>query len=278
MKFLIQSDLHLEFFQDSAFMAPQNPGVDALILAGDICTVRTIDDHLEFFKLCNERFKDVYYIAGNHESYSFDLEQTSWFITNFLLENSLDHFHYLDNTYHINGDVLILGTTLWTDLNKGDPYSKIVAMKGMNDYRVIKMGKNYLMPNDTIYLHDIAMRFIKDTIESKVVKGKKIVVISHHPPTWKCVEQKYKTDPLTHAFVSEQFEFIADHPQIDLWCSAHIHSSYNWFVTPTTRLYINARGYCLNLHSTRPHKQTAAWYTSLAFENKNFKSSEIIEV
>ena len=62
IKINLQSDLHLEFFK-YALYTPKFAGEDVLILAGDI----QMGLHNEDWFVELLRFRDVFYLLGNHE-------------------------------------------------------------------------------------------------------------------------------------------------------------------------------------------------------------------
>src|SRR5438105_12746044 len=85
VRFYLVDDMHLEF---SGYTMPGD-SEGTLLLAGDICTVgvykggRTDARALkfkprfdEFFKDVSEKYKKVFYIAGNHEYYDWSWEET----------------------------------------------------------------------------------------------------------------------------------------------------------------------------------------------------------
>ena len=51
MKIAVASDIHLEFGP----VEFENPGVDVLILSGDITTANKIEFHMDFFDMCADR-------------------------------------------------------------------------------------------------------------------------------------------------------------------------------------------------------------------------------
>jgi len=65
MRIITYSDLHLEF--GSGWMLPPNANGDAMILAGDIITLRDYDP---LDQLLQKWKKPVLYVTGNHEYYT----------------------------------------------------------------------------------------------------------------------------------------------------------------------------------------------------------------
>jgi hypothetical protein len=148
MKIALASDVHLEFGQ---LEIENTEGADVLILSGDICVAKDLNDRANFdilgmsdksnryhafFQKCSQEFKHVIYIAGNHEHYHGDYAKSIPRIREKLAY--LSNVHFLDKESVTFGDVTFIGGTLWTDMNKEDP-NTLYAIKGyMNDYRIIE--------------------------------------------------------------------------------------------------------------------------------------------
>ena len=64
MKIAVASDIHLEFGP----VEFENPGVDVLILSGDITTANKIEFHMDFFDMCANKFPFVVYVMGDRKS------------------------------------------------------------------------------------------------------------------------------------------------------------------------------------------------------------------
>jgi len=139
MKIAICSDIHLEF---GAISLENTENAEVLILSGDICVAKEILDrdpyetrfddkssriHL-FFQECCARFKHVVYISGNHEHYHGDFAETFKIFRERL--GYLTKLHILDKESVLINDVMFLGGTLWTDMNKEDGIT-LMHMKGM---------------------------------------------------------------------------------------------------------------------------------------------------
>ncbi len=256
MKFTVYSDLHLEF--DPTFRAV-NTGADVLVLSGDIMVVdylhklRRPDDAIhkserpkweravafrDFVEDACRKFKHVVYVAGNHEHYHGRIETTSDYIREYL---PYDNFYHLDNEHMDIGDVRIIGTTLWTDLNGNDPTTEIQLSYAMNDYRLIQVQKeNYrkFQPKDSYRRHLKALEYIDAHSEHD-----KVVVVGHHAPTLKSIHERFKNDYyINGGYASNLSDFILDRPQIALWTHGHVHNCFDYQVG-LTRVVANPKGY-----------------------------------
>jgi len=290
MKIAICSDIHLEF---GAISLENTENAEVLILSGDICVAKDILDrdpyetrfddkssriHL-FFQECCARFKHVVYISGNHEHYHGDFAETFKIFRERL--GYLVNLHILDKESVLINDIMFIGGTLWTDMNKEDPIT-LSHMKGMmNDFRTVKNsnrmvsrkvmkykkdengqyvseikdGVNVMIeegfkfeesistfsPEDAVEDHKKMLDYLKVMLEGK--HDQKFVVVGHHAPTKLSTHPRYANELIMNGgYSSDLSEFILDHPQIKLWTHGHTHEEFDYLIG-TTRIVCNPRGY-----------------------------------
>jgi len=277
MRIKLVSDLHLEF-SDCNIQNDQD--YDVLILGGDIMIAQDLHDHPEpnntadqaaiangtglgrrqeraqkfrdFFKRCSFQFPHVIYIMGNHEFYNGRFYDS--------IEHMRDecakypNIHMLENdTYTIQDrnketgevtDVVFVGGTLWTDMNRRDPLTMHAIKDMMNDFRIIRNDKRSfatMSALDVAIRHDKTLAYIKLIVEEH--KDKKVVVVGHHSPSFQSCHPMYGNDTLMNGgYHSDLSEFIMDHPQIVLWTHGHTHHPFD-YVIGETRVVCNPRGY-----------------------------------
>ena len=161
MKIALASDVHLEFGQ---LEIKNTENADVLILSGDICVAKDLNDragvdilgeshksnryHI-FFQKCSGEFKHVIYIAGNHEHYHGDFAMSIPRIREKLAY--LPNIHFLDKEFIAFDDVTFIGGTLWTDMNKEDPNTLYSIKRHMNDYQIIKNSDREVSIKSPIY-------------------------------------------------------------------------------------------------------------------------------
>jgi Icc-related predicted phosphoesterase len=237
------SDIHLEFWGE-IFMdidVPNNEGADVLILAGDIILADKAKKFVPWFERICSYYKNVIYIAGNHESYHYSLFKTYDKLKEYL--SHIPNLHILEKeTVEIDG-VTFLGATLWSDMNRKDPLSIHAIQNYLNDYRTIRYGKNEnyrkLLPQDTITEHYKTLEFLRNDLKN----CEKAVVVTHHAPSFLSVGREFKDDYyINGGYSSDLSEFILDHPQIKLWFHGH-HHSVSDYVIGETRVICNPHGY-----------------------------------
>jgi Icc-related predicted phosphoesterase len=282
MKIALASDVHLEFGQ---LEIANTEGADVLILSGDICVANDLNERVDpkilvrsdksslyhaFFQKCSEEFKQVIYIAGNHEHYHGDYAKSIPRIRANLAY--LKNLHFLDKEFVTFDDVTFIGGTLWTDMNKEDP-STLFSIKGyMNDFQIIKNSDRELnfktpvygikkdgstdytkvvshkfdvrvakfSPEDSVVDHKAMLAFIDETIAGS---QEKFVVVGHHSPSKLSTKPQYEKDVMVNgAYSSDLSEFILDHPQIKMWTHGHTHHEFDYMIGDT-RVVCNPRGY-----------------------------------
>ena len=259
MKIAVCSDLHLEF---GDLHLKNTEGADVLILGGDILvasTLRYLDPILHdedaspktvgmaerfytFVENCCKEFKMVLYIVGNHEHYHGDFSETLPLVRKYL---KFENFVVLDKESIRVGDTIFFGGTLWTDMNKGDPFTMYRVQRGMNDFRLVsnkQVGEQcHFLPEDAVEDHKLFLAKLKTCLSLN--PDTKFVVVGHHAPTKDSVKPRYKNDhEINGAYSSDLVEFILDHRNIKLWTHGHTHDEFDYMVG-TTRIVCNPRGY-----------------------------------
>lgn len=282
MKIALVSDLHLEFSDVNIV----NNGVDVLILGGDIMIAQDLHDHPEpasaversiiansqglsrgqesaqryrnFLKRVSFQFPHVIYIAGNHEFYHGKYPDAYRYLRDEVAPYS--NIYFLEQETKEIDDVLFICGTLWTDMNKDNPTTKLDCAQIMNDYRTIRnslRGYARLSPSDTVKQHQETVNFIRETLKNN--KDKKTVVVGHHAPSKLSLKPKYEKDfHLNGAYSSDLSELILDNPQIKLWTHGHTHDVFDYMIG-RTRIVCNPRGY-------EGYEDPSGWDSNLVIE------------
>jgi hypothetical protein len=155
-----------------------------------------------------------------------------------------ENIHFLERDTKVIDDVVFVGGTLWTDMNKFDPLTLHAVRDMMMDYRAInndQAGYRKLKPADTCERHKLTLDYIKHVVDEN--KDKKCVVVGHHSPSFQSVADEYKSEYLMNgAYHSSLEEVMLDRPQIKLWTHGHTHHPFD-YVIGETRVVCNPRGY-----------------------------------
>lgn len=277
LRIQLASDLHLELLErvrpGSTVITPA-ADADLLVLAGDVSNgVRGI-----------EMFGDwptpVLYVAGNHEFYHRDLEQTRAelrraaegtsvvFLDDDVADLSQFTAWYEPRRYALQG-IRFLGATLWTDYRLERSRTQRQAMENaerrLNDHLVIRNGDGLFTAAHALENHTRSRTWLEQQLACPF--DGTTVVITHHGVHRLSVHPRYAGDLTNAAFVSDLSGLL---PRASLWMHGHVHDSFD-YVVAGCRVVANPLGYLRG----RPD---AAASRESTFENPEFRRSCVIDV
>jgi len=240
------SDLHTEFWPNAQMIDTVLPPFEGdddtlLIMAGDIGTKDSIH-FIEIMENLCSRFKEVFYIPGNHEYYGSDF-QNVWQDFKDIYFSGLSNLH-MNSTYEDN-KVFVLGRTLWTDFGGENKSYMYAAKRGMNDYYRIANGSSLLEPEDTLEQHKSDLEFFKKTLEDFVERcdTRTLICVSHHAPSPKSVHPIYAADSTVNTFYHSDLEdSLIKKYNPTYWIHGHTHMPFNYDVG-VTRVICRPFGY-----------------------------------
>jgi predicted phosphohydrolase len=245
MKIQYCSDLHLEFANNWDFIQ-RNPIVpigDILVIAGDLCYIEQIDSPRmkNFFQFLSDSFQVVYYIPGNHEFYgTTDIALLDAPLSSKILGNV-----FLVNNYSVKiENVRLVFTTLWSHIyGESAPYIK----RGLNDFHLINYHDERLTIDAYNQFHQSSVDFLREAV-TNCREEDKIVVVTHHLPSFDCIAPEYQGSLLNLAFANDLNSFIQK-SNIQYWIYGHSHSNVHTKTIGQTQLISNTLGYVsLNEH------------------------------
>ncbi len=264
MRIQLASDLHLEWLarnRPAERLVERVPGVDVLVLAGDIAKSTQA---LGLF--ADWPVRDIVYVAGNHEFYDGD-----WAATRAAIASAArgTRVHFLDDAAVVLGGVRFLGATLWTDFALAglglDPAAAMAAVERcLLDYRRIGTAAGPLRAQDTLRDH----RRTRAWLERELHAGHPgpTVVVTHHAPHALSVHPRYAGDPVNAGFVSDLGPLLE---LADLWLHGHVHDSFDYRVG-RARVVCNPAGYIRNVGQVRDG-------APIELENRAFDPRLVIE-
>lgn len=257
MKIQFFSDLHVDVHPIKPIVIRKD--VDVVAVAGDVCE-GTREAFVALRRIVPERIPIVA-IAGNHEFYRRCLPDEIA-----AAREAAPDFNVLfadDDVVIVGGAVRFLACTLWTDYRVFGAANAAPAMeaarRGMNDHRLISWSKrpwSRFRPQEALLLHERSLRFLETALRAPF--GGATIVMSHHGPHFGSVAERFRTDLLTAAFVSDLSpRFMPDSPNGDLagpasegvrakiaiWNHGHVHNSSDYVVKNGTRILANPHGY-----------------------------------
>ena len=268
MKIQLISDLHLDVCDYTA----TTTDADVIIIPGDVGSGFNTRSYKLFSSLL-ERSPEAHiiYVPGNHEFYGKDINTFRAELRRFCgpmavngyFDDGLDQrLHLLDNDEIVIGGVRFLGSTLWTDFELYGHSQKQVCMdiasQRLNDFYHIRINGDRFTPQDSVYLHNQAIKWLEMKLKHEPFDGE-TVVVTHHAPCFQSVVERYKSDLLSACFASN-LEHLMGFSK--LWLHGHMHDSLDYEVAGT-RVLCNPRGYARNENSC---------------ENAKFKPAFVINI
>ena len=261
MKAQIFSDPHMDVAPIKQISIAK--GVDCVIVAGDTC--EGVLRAFEYLRRIVPIEIPIVMVLGNHEYYRRCLPEE---LALARAHAASFNIHCLENeTVVLSGadggpPVRFVGATLWTDYRIFGDANQLAVMNacaaGMNDHRLISWQKKpwqRFRPQEAALLHHRSKSFIENVLATPFDDGP-TVVITHHAVHWNSILPKYRSDPVTGAFVSDMTATIEAY-RPELWVHGHVHNSSDYQIG-TTRIVCNPHGY--------------------GNENPNFDGSLVVEI
>jgi predicted phosphohydrolase len=177
MKFQVISDIHIEMMDDPILSFRKGelwvPCANNLIICGNIGEARN-DTYFLFLDEIRKHYKRVFVVPGIQEFFFSDIETILTKIQNYC-EYALN-VYFLNDTLYDFGKVVILGCTLWAnvDLSKHPHLS--------TKYQHINKGQSSLTCNDTVSMHKSSVKLLKSSLNLIDQTEKKVIVCTHYPP------------------------------------------------------------------------------------------------
>lgn len=232
MKFQVLSDLHGKYRK----VFPKEKQKDTvLFLAGDIEELVHHERYLNIVTECSNIYKHVIIVAGNHEYYGLSIDNANDMLLN--ISSCFDNVSVLNNDSIIIDDVYIFGGTMWSDFNKSE-FVLNEAKNYMNDYTYIKG----LEPIQTVHIMKDFIKKLKKFLHERDASDK-IMVMSHHAPSFKSVSENFKGNFMNGAFCSDLEDLISS-SNIQYWIHGHVHTTFDYMID-NTRILCNPYGYSL---------------------------------
>jgi predicted phosphohydrolase len=233
MKLRIVSDLHLEI----NYFEIEPLDEDILILAGDISPKEKQVWNFISNYLKKNNHPLVFLILGNHDYYhSSGIKEIDDYYTNQFIpkinKKEKRVFFLQDDYIDIEG-FLFYGTTLWTKIHKEH---EMLLDRGMMDYSLI----DNFTPADSTKIHEQSVEKLK-TFLTQRKDDDKVILITHHLPSFKSIDVKYKHSPMTPGFASNLDDIIKD-KHIFIAIHGHTHIGMDYMLEDT-RVLCNPRGY-----------------------------------
>ena len=237
MNLQLLSDLHLE--ANPGFAATPLPGVDLLVLAGDIGSYQRRKDGSVMAEpdWGLQRFSPlpqyagwpapVVFVPGNHEYDALDVDEA-----HVRLHATCERLgiQWLERETAVIGGVRFVGTTLWSDYDAlvapGSPLTERLrarhkAFRAANFYLHKMAGQRGGALFDAAAMRELALEcqtWLREAL-AQPFDGH-TVVVTHFAPTLHSADPRYGLNPGTAGFCNALDELL---PLADLWLHGHLH-------------------------------------------------------
>lgn len=243
MRIQLLSDLHLELHPE--FMPQPAPGVDVLVLAGDIGSYQAgsllsgDDFGLSRFSplRAGSPWPRVLFTPGNHE---FDaLEFADTYVRLRQICQSLG-IEWLEREVVTIGVVRFVGTTLWSDFDAFAKAEKTLTRQLQQREKAFRAANYYLSKNTTLHqgqpmLADAVREMSLDC--QAWLRGAlrtpfagTTVVVTHFAPSLNSADPRYGQQPGTAGFCNALDDLL---PFAQVWMHGHLHCPNNYTVRGT---------------------------------------------
>ena len=255
------SDLHLEHKRwrtqfpkiNKEQLQKLDSSVNGIAILGDLSNPG-YDNFYNFLSYCGSIFKNVYFVAGNHEYYikGFDDKNLSTYVYEKILKSvekakSLSgnsNIHFLNNSViELPNHKILIGSTLWSDHSKSFETANDTFL---NIYKCINRE------------HLLAKTYIRDQLDVckkynfiHSVKNPNVTILTHYLPTYHLIDEKYRhgyTPAVSERYYSRQ-EHLIRFP-VKNWICGHSHSVINTHLNGVylgINSYVSQNSYEINL-------------------------------
>lgn len=245
MRIQYASDLHLEFGDNSKWLKdnPLIPSADILVLTGDIGYLDDANYKTHpFWDWASENYKQVIVIPGNHELYKFfDINEIheGWSLD---IRPNVKAFY--NSVIHLDEETHLIASTLWAYVPPAEEY---LTERCVSDFKRIRNGEYRLSAQRFNEEHLKCRAFIEKAVAES--KASKIIVATHHVPSFELMSQEFKNSSINGAFTVELRNFIKNSP-INIWIYGHSHRNIDKIIG-NTQCISNQLGYVFqNEHLT----------------------------
>jgi hypothetical protein len=241
MKIQLLSDLHLEQAPD--YQPRIAPGVDVLVLAGDIGSYqersRLRDDDFglrRFSPAANgPGWPRTLYVPGNHEFDALEFDATTTRLRALCAELGIE---WLEREVIHIGAVRFVGTTLWSDFDALASRATTLPDLLRQRDKAFRAANYYLRKNTTLLqgqpmlaqeMRELALQcqaWLVDALNTP--HNGPTVAVTHFAPSLRSADPRYGETPGTAGFCNSLDSLLA---KADVWVHGHLHCAIDYTVT-----------------------------------------------
>jgi hypothetical protein len=232
ISFQIASDLHIEICRDTPpALSLIKPAAEILILAGDIGRIHKHQQLRTFLQDVCQHFRYVLYVLGNHEFYRVkgipDKSIDELWVMMRDIEKKITNLYILNRSSLVIGNICIAGCILWSRPLVNVP-SFIVRIAGMNTDKYRS-------------LHEQDVQYIEKIVRYCSSKKLRLVVVTHHCPSYSLLAGKKLQDKYKSLYVSN-LDYLLDVTRVHTWICGHVNINFDLRTKNGTRLVSNQKG------------------------------------
>lgn len=220
MKVFVLSDLHLKHYPETfnEQFAESLPEAQVLCLCGDYGEANP-KFLVDFMQKVHHKYEKILFVMGNHDFWGSDFRRAEARFA----KHGVSNARMLNNSsVNIDG-VDFFGGTLW--------YPKLGWPDAIwCDEKYIPEGKKHILKRSASFKKAL-----------RAMESKKLVVMSHHLPSFSCVSPKYAGSSTNKFFVNDCEDIIED-VRPTHWFHGHTHEFVNTSVEGA-KIVCNPRGY-----------------------------------
>jgi hypothetical protein len=240
MRIQLLSDLHLERYPD--FHPQLAPGIDVLVLAGDIGSYqpgsRLADDDFGLGRFSPLRpgatCKQVLFVPGNHEFDALEFDATYA-----RLQQTCNRLGitWLEREVVTIGPVRFVGTTLWSDFDALAAQQSSLARQMHMRTKAYRAANYYLSKNTTHKLGQPVlaedMRVMSQDCQSWLRAALVVpfdgttIAVTHFAPSLRSADPRYGLTPGTAGFCNALDDLF---PLTQIWMHGHLHCANDYVV------------------------------------------------
>lgn len=218
------SDIHLEFHP---WTLPKPIATDRiLIIAGDLGCITNTKTYKEFLATASTYYKYTILVAGNHEYYGTTIENAEILINQ--LVKQFNNIYYLQKASIVLDDIEFIGCTLWSNIESLKKWA-------INDGSSIKQ----FSLNRYRKLHTEHVEWLQTELLKPLVALKRVVV-THHLPSFYCIDAKFISYGTANCFFASDLDDLIT--KSDIWLCGHTHT-VNTIQIGNTLVFMNPKGY-----------------------------------
>ena len=259
MKIQYASDLHLDLYDyelhkpNDVFARLIVPVGDVLLLAGDIGSVRLLR---AFFAYVSRLLQRVFFVCGCSEYYRSShvpcvgstadcsavrprsIEAMNEAIA--ALCQKFDNVHFLNNDAMECGDVVFIGSTLWSHIlpsqtamvaNVMEEYACVESSQGVGLLDAERPRSGSITPSDTMRLFRRNIAWLKFVLAK--YSQRRVVLLTHHAPSLCLLGEEHASAfgvDVSCAYASPLEPFLSRYRNIEAWVCGRVHRSAAYLI------------------------------------------------